>query len=82
MFGWYSVEEFYACVRTIKRCWADIDLLHSTKHDAVKSKFDTQDVVKVREVKIPQITLSKLDTWFYTSKESRLDDEIYEMQIE
>lgn len=48
----------------------------------MKSKFDTQDVVKVREVKIPQITLSKLDTWFYTSKESRLDDEIYEMQIE
>ena len=83
LFGWYSFDDFYACVKTIKRWWTDIDMLHSSKHDAVKSKFDTQDIVKVREVNIPQISLSKLENWFYISKELKIDNnEVCEMQIE
>lgn len=48
-------------------------MLHSSKHDAVKSKFDTQDIIKVREIKVPQISLAKIENWFYTSKESEFD---------
>lgn len=84
LFGWYTIDEFYSCVKTIKRCWIDIDMLHSSKHDAVKSKFDSQDIVKVREVKAPQVSLAKVESWFYVSKDSKFenDDEICEMQIE
>jgi hypothetical protein len=58
-------------------------MLHSSKHDAVKSKFDTQDIVKVREVNAPQISLSKLENWFYTSKEPGFaNNDVCEMQIE
>lgn len=65
LFNWYSTDKFHRSVKTIRRCWLDIISLTPSRHDAVNTKFESQSIIKVKEVKAPSIILSKLESWFY-----------------
>lgn len=83
LFGDYSFEEFADCVKTVHRCWADIKTSTSSRHDAVNTKFENQTLLDVKEVKLPQINLSKLESWFYGINSMYIElDDPDEMQTE
>ena len=74
LFGCYSLLELSECIKTVKRCWADIKTSTSSKHDAVNTKYETQDLVNLKDVKIPDINSAKIERWYYTSKSIELSE--------
>jgi hypothetical protein len=49
----------------LHRCWADVKTSLSNKHEAVNTKYETQQIVDLKNVKIPEVTMRKLDGWFH-----------------
>ena len=64
-FQWYSIESLSECAKAVKLCWVDMKLSTSSRHDAVNTKFSTQEIVKLKEVSLQNIPVSSLENWFY-----------------
>lgn len=83
LFEDHTLEDFCSCVRTVRMCWADIKTSSPSKHYAVDSKYENQELVPVKEVKIPEIPLVKLERWYYIHKGVQLPEvDNQEMQVE
>jgi hypothetical protein len=64
-----TLDEFADCVKTVQRFWHEIQTSPSSKTDAVNMKYDSQEVIRVKEIPIPSYELSKIDNWFCKIKE-------------
>ena len=72
LFNWYNNEELSDCVRVVKRGWSDIKNSTSSKHDAVNTKFENQQIIDVKNIAIPTLKIVKLEQWFYESNDAML----------
>ena len=70
MFGWHSVEEFDRCTSHIRMTWTDSrNNPHFSRFDAVNSKYEHEEEVRIRGLLPPVIRQKSIYSWFYTYSE-------------
>jgi hypothetical protein len=74
LFGSYTFDEFSTCARTVQRCWADVKTSLSNKHEAVNTKCENQEIIDVKEVKIPTVALTRLESWYQSTNDLSINE--------
>lgn len=76
LFGSYTFDDFSTCAKTVQRCWADVKTSLSNKHQAINTKFENQDIIDVKEVKIPTVALTKLESFYHAINDTSANEDI------
>jgi len=58
-----SFYQFTQCVKTFQEFWIEIQTSNSSRHDAINSKYTNQELINLKEVKIPLFEVGRLKEW-------------------
>jgi hypothetical protein len=50
-------------VKTFQEFWIEIQTSNSSRHDAINSKYTNQELINLKEVKIPLFEVGRLKEW-------------------
>ena len=74
MFGWYHVGEFEPCVQFVRSAWNETkNNPYMNKYEAVRHKYETQEVLEVATVSPASVPLRMFDRWFYEQEQPAME---------